>query len=161
MARIKFKRESIEREIAANPAAASVIEAEGKKEGDFVWLDESSVRKFAPNHPVFARIEQMKQGRRQVQPRPDQPPAPADGPGTELKKILEARGFKILSNCKCRERVDEMNRRGVEWCRQNREKIMGWLREECERRGIPFWKWPARACLELALARSPSPPRVL
>lgn len=155
MAKIRFKKESVEKEIAANPAARHIFETEGEPDGDTIWLHENSLRKFNPAHPVFQKIEQLKRGQRPVRPTEKSlPPAPAEGPGTELKRILERFGFKLLPNCKCRERMEEMNRRGVAWCEENQETIIGWMKEESDRRGIPFFNIGARAALKMALYRA-------
>lgn len=52
-----------------------------------------------------------------------------DGPGTELKKILDSLGIEPKNNCQCAARQQEMDNRGIEGCRQTREEILGWLRE--------------------------------
>lgn len=58
-----------------------------------------------------------------------QPPAPAEGPGTELKKLLESLGVTMPPNCDCNAHMAEMNRNGVAWCQANRAKVMEWLAE--------------------------------
>ena len=60
------------------------------------------------------------------------------GPGTELKKILSSVGITATPNCSCNARALEMDRNGVEWCESNIDTIVGWLREEAEKRGLPF-----------------------
>jgi hypothetical protein len=56
-----------------------------------------------------------------------------EGPGIELKKLLDKFGFKPAKNCKCDQHILEMNQRGVEWCSENIETIIGWLKEEASR----------------------------
>ena len=63
---------------------------------------------------------------------------PASGPGTELKKLLASVGITATPNCSCNARALEMDRNGVEWCESNIDPIVGWLREEAEKRGLPF-----------------------
>lgn len=58
------------------------------------------------------------------------------GPGTELKKILESLGVTPTANCACNQRAEEMNNLGVEGCRAKRDEIAGWLRE-----GSSAWGW--------------------
>lgn len=60
------------------------------------------------------------------------------GPGTELKKLLSSVGITATPNCSCNARALEMDRNGVEWCESNIDKIVGWLREEATKRGLPF-----------------------
>lgn len=60
------------------------------------------------------------------------------GPGTELKKLLSAVGITPKPGCKCIARAEEMDRQGCEWCEANVDTIVGWLREEATKRGLPF-----------------------
>ena len=64
--------------------------------------------------------------------------ASAAGAGTELKKLLASVGITATPNCSCNARALEMDRNGVEWCESNIDTIVGWLREEAEKRGLPF-----------------------
>jgi hypothetical protein len=58
---------------------------------------------------------------------------PSAQPGTELNRLLYKFGFKPAPNCKCNQHIAEMNQKGAEWCEQNVDTIVGWLREEAER----------------------------
>jgi hypothetical protein len=63
------------------------------------------------------------------------------GPGTELKQQLLALGFAASEQCKCSERARLMDKNEFEtpgWCETNIDTIVGWLREEAEKRGLPF-----------------------
>lgn len=66
------------------------------------------------------------------------PMAGAGGVGSELKKLLSSIGIRATPNCSCATRAREMDQRGVEWCEQNIDTIVGWLREEANKRSIPF-----------------------
>ncbi|MGH8743584.1 MAG: hypothetical protein ACREUY_04820 [Burkholderiales bacterium] len=57
------------------------------------------------------------------------PPAPKEGVGTELTALLAMLGSKAVSSCQCKARAKALNRRGIEWCKANREKIVAWLQE--------------------------------
>jgi glycosyltransferase involved in cell wall biosynthesis len=61
------------------------------------------------------------------------------GPGTELKKILATMGIVMAKGCDCYMRAIQMDKEGIEWCKENRDTIRGWLSE-----GAPRWKWTAR-----------------
>jgi hypothetical protein len=37
-----------------------------------------------------------------------------------------------------------MDRLGVDWCEQNLEKIVGWLKEEAIKRKLPFFRFAGR-----------------
>lgn len=58
------------------------------------------------------------------------PPAPAEGPGTELTKLLGELGLHPKAGCPCKARAREMDQLGVAGCREHRDEIVGWLREQ-------------------------------
>lgn len=58
-----------------------------------------------------------------------QPPAHNEGVGTELKALVELLNRKPKSGCGCKAFAMELNRRGIEWCKANREKIVAKLDE--------------------------------
>lgn len=58
-----------------------------------------------------------------------QPGAWTVGPGTELHALLGELGIEATADCQCRARAMEMNVRGLEWCVENLDLIVGWLRE--------------------------------
>lgn len=60
------------------------------------------------------------------------------GVGTKLKGLLSMVGIKASENCSCNQRARAMDERGVEWCEENKETIVGWLREEAGKRKLPF-----------------------
>ena len=70
--------------------------------------------------------------------KPSPQPTGGPGPGTELKRLLGWIGIKAGANCACNRHAAEMDRRGPEWCRDNIETIVEWLRAEATRRGLPF-----------------------
>jgi hypothetical protein len=57
-------------------------------------------------------------------------PVLIDGPGTELKKLLEQLGFTDSSGCGCDKRAAQMNLWGVAGCQENRDMIIGWLHDQ-------------------------------
>jgi hypothetical protein len=63
-----------------------------------------------------------------IQPDQQRPCCRTGGPGTELKRLLSELG--IPSWCEgCKRRAEAMDQGGVEWCRENRATIVGWLQE--------------------------------
>ncbi len=76
------------------------------------------------------------------------------GPGTELKKGIARLGIKVKPSCACNRRVKEMNRHGTDWCRQNMDTIVGWLREEAARRRLPLVEIVARQLIKSAIRRA-------
>jgi hypothetical protein len=44
-----------------------------------------------------------------------------------------------------------MNQKGVEWCEQNIDTIVGWLREEADRADLPFTAIGAKIIVKRAI----------
>jgi len=84
------------------------------------------------------------------------PAAQNAGPGTELKKLLAGWPFRIsiTPNCSCTARAAEMDRRGLGWCEGNIETIVGWLREEAAKRGLPFLDAAGRLLVRRAITNA-------
>ncbi len=78
-------------------------------------------------------------------------PKPYAGPGTQLKRMLAKLGLKPEPGCPCLSRAAEMDRRGVPWCAENIDTILGWLKEESDRRGLPFAEFVARMLIKRAI----------
>lgn len=63
-------------------------------------------------------------------------PRQVRGPGTHLHLILGSLGVVPTSGCQCAERMNQMDAWGPELCRQNRDTILGWLRESYDEAGV-------------------------
>lgn len=61
------------------------------------------------------------------------------GPGTELHNMLAELGINPSPTCECNERMTAMNDWRVAGCKENRETIIGWLRD-----GQVKWGWRDR-----------------
>jgi hypothetical protein len=85
------------------------------------------------------------------EPQPAAPPAPTHGPGTELKKLLSRVGITATPNCSCNARARTMDERGCDWCEANLDEIVGWLREEATKRGLPFVDMAVRMLVKRAI----------
>jgi hypothetical protein len=59
-------------------------------------------------------------------------------PGTVLSKMIKSLGIGMTDSCSCKRHALEMNENGNDWCEQNIDTIVGWLREEAKRRNLPF-----------------------
>lgn len=59
-------------------------------------------------------------------------------PGTVLSKMIKSVGIQMSDSCSCKRHALEMNDKGNDWCEQNIDTIVGWLREEAKRRNLPF-----------------------
>jgi hypothetical protein len=84
-------------------------------------------------------------------PDPFAAPAPPPGPGTYLKKYLSRIGITSTPTCSCNAKARHMDEMGVEWCEANLTTIIGWLKEEAERRNLPFFEWPAKLLIQKAI----------
>jgi hypothetical protein len=87
---------------------------------------------FAPSEEKPARREEYRQkiiADSRNRPKHDQL---GQGPGTELKLMLEQLGFWTDETCRCKRRVRYMNFIGVRGCREKRDEIVGWLKGEME-----------------------------
>ena len=102
---------------------------------------------------VMARVRQKVNHAIAVE-RSSAPPKPATGPGSELKRILLRLGIKEQPGCQCASRAREMDHKGADWCRENIDTIVGWLREEAEKQSLPFFDLAARAMIRYAIHRA-------
>jgi hypothetical protein len=80
--------------------------------------------------------------------------AAAGGPGTELKKLLAKIGITATPNCACNARAREMDAKGCEWVEANEATVVGWLRDEAGRRGLPFIDAAGRLLVRRAVANA-------
>lgn len=79
---------------------------------------------------------------------------PAAGPGTELKKLLKRMFFEADKKCLCHKRAAAMDSLGPDWCEQNIETVVGWLREAAAERsvaGLLFTETGARILIRRAI----------
>jgi hypothetical protein len=84
-------------------------------------------------------------------PNPFEAPAAAPGPGAYLKKYLSRIGITATPNCSCNAKARHMDEMGIEWCEANLTTIVGWLKEEAEKRRLPFFEWPAKMLVQKAI----------
>lgn len=66
---------------------------------------------------------------------------------------------KESSGCMCRTIEERMTRNGPTWCRDNRETVMGWLRESAEAGGLPFSSVIVGLALDWAIRKALKPKR--
>lgn len=59
-------------------------------------------------------------------------------PGTVLSKMIKSIGFSMTDSCSCKRHALQMNEKGNDWCEQNIDIIVGWLKEEAKKRNLPF-----------------------
>ena len=80
----------------------------------------------------------------------DQP----NGPGSILSKMLNKIGIKSTPNCACKRHAINMNINGPDWCEQNVDTIVGWLKTEAQNRNLPFLELPAKILVLKAVSKS-------
>jgi len=84
------------------------------------------------------------------------------GPGTEIKKILAGWPLYITAtqNCPCQKHAAQMDAWGPDECERRMDEIVGWLRVEAKRRGLPFLDAAGRVLVRRAIqkARATTPP---
>ena len=68
--------------------------------------------------------------------------------------MISALGIKSSSTCSCRRHALEMNEKGPDWCEQNMDQIVGWLKEESSKRGLPFVETVGKMMVQRAIAKS-------
>lgn len=79
------------------------------------------------------------------------------GPGGELKKILRTVAWLGPKRCLCNKHAAEMDRRGTQWCRDNVETIIDWLKAEAAKTVMlkaVFSRTVAREAVLLAIRRA-------
>lgn len=84
-----------------------------------------------PSHPAYPR---MSKPGFEVETLPFVQP----GPGAHLKRLLGRIGITASPTCSCNARAAFMDAQGCEWCEAHLDEIVGWLREEATKRGLPF-----------------------
>jgi hypothetical protein len=100
------------------------------------------------DHPAYPRVSRL--------PEPPQPSAPlGHGPGTELKKLLASWPFYVTASpdCSCNRVAAEMDAWGPDECEQleNQAYILAALKENAERRGLPYLELAGRMLLKRAI----------
>jgi hypothetical protein len=85
-------------------------------------------------------------------------PAPPHGPGKELKKLLKTwLRIEASPTCSCNARAKRMDveeERSPGWCEANLDEIVGWLREEAEKRKLPFLDAAGRVLVRRAISNA-------
>lgn len=110
------------------------------RDGDTITVD--------VDHPDYPW--QPKPGFTPTTPEPS-PPAATHGPGTELKKLLKKVGITASPTCSCNARARTMDQWGCDKCEERVDEIVGWLREEATKRGLPFVNMAGRMLVQRAI----------
>lgn len=78
--------------------------------------------------------------------------------GAELTRILAWFGLKHTPSCPCKDYAKLLDKLGVPWAERNSETIVGWMRAEAKRRGLPFSDAVGRSLVAWAIKRAKKKP---
>lgn len=126
----------IERGYSLEEVRACIV----SEDGDTITVDET--------HPAYPRAREAAS---------KAAPAPAAGPGTELKKLLKLVGITASPTCSCNARATKMDieeAREPGWCEAHLDEIVGWLHEEATKRGLPFLDAAGRVLVRRAISNA-------
>jgi hypothetical protein len=76
------------------------------------------------------------------------------GTGTELKNLLKLIGITASPTCICNARAKTMDENGIQWCEDNKDTILGWLKEEANKRNLPFSSYLATVLVNLSIKKA-------
>jgi len=76
------------------------------------------------------------------------------GPGTLLHHYIGLLGFEITDDCSCKFVASQMNKYGIEWCRNNMDYIVNSIASEAKKRKIPIIRMPIKALVEFVLNKA-------
>lgn len=71
--------------------------------------------------------------------------------GCHLKKLLGRLHIKPRPGCRCDAIAAELDRRGPDWCQDNIAWIVAGMRDEANKRGLPFVEIAARLLISRAI----------
>ena len=80
-----------------------------------------------------------------------------NGPGTILSKMIKSVGIVMTQGCSCRRHALEMNEKGNDWCQENIDTIVGWLKDEAQKRKLPFLDSIGKMIVNRAIKKSRRP----
>jgi hypothetical protein len=76
------------------------------------------------------------------------------GPGAILSQMIKSVGIVMTEGCSCKRHAILMNEKGNDWCEQNIDTIVGWLREESKKRKLPFIDTIGKLIVNRAIKKS-------
>lgn len=77
-----------------------------------------------------------------------------NGPGSILAGMFHLLGIKSSPTCSCKKHAIEMNEKGNDWCENNLDTILIWLKEESHKRNLPFIESIAKMIVKKAINKS-------
>lgn len=76
------------------------------------------------------------------------------GVGDFMARIFKQMGYKYRAVSTARAKINKLNSLGVEWCEKYQDVILLWVKEECEKKNIPFIPKPIKSIIKLAIRRA-------
>jgi hypothetical protein len=73
--------------------------------------------------------------------------------------MLSVLNLEVTPDCDCNKHAQKMDNKGIEWCKEHIDDIVGWLKEESKARKLPFIKFVAKKVVKMAIARAEKNPR--
>jgi hypothetical protein len=113
------------------------------QDGDLWTIDE--------RHPAYCR----------PRTKPEPPPPPPRGAGTAMKGMLKRIGITSSPTCRCNARARDMDAKGLQWVRDNIETVSGWLKEEADKRKLPYVDLAGKTLIRLAIRTAERWPEAL
>jgi len=113
--------------------------------GDWTQAQAEAALKVRLGHDIQASLQAMYPRTLEQDP---------NGPGSILTGMIKTLGISSSSTCSCRRHALEMNDKGPDWCEENMETILSWLRDEAKKRGLPFIDMVGKAMVQRAINRS-------
>ena len=107
--------------------------------------DQYTIDTHHPSYPSTSKRESQLENNKQSQ-----------GVGTELKKLLRMVGITASPGCSCNKRAAKMDDLGIQWCKDNVNEIVSWLREEASKRRLPFADFIGKRIVKIAISRAES-----
>lgn len=96
------------------------------------------VKKILEIHKANENPNSPKQDSKQTIKRQHRQQLQQNGTGTQLERLLRIIGITEKEGCKCGQRAAVMNSEGPDWCEKNIKTIVGWMKEEAQKRKLKF-----------------------
>lgn len=76
------------------------------------------------------------------------------GVGDTLSNIISKMGYGYSSMSRARAKITYLNKKGIDWCEQNQNIILLWLKEECIEKRIQFLDKIGKSLIRLAIKKA-------
>ena len=76
------------------------------------------------------------------------------GVGDTLSNIISKMGYGYSPISRARAKITYLNKKGIDWCEQNQDVILIWLKEECVANRIQFLDLIGKSIIRLAIKKA-------